>query len=96
VKPFRVYAREVLKLARQQGGFTAEEILHRLYYNMVPEARLHLAWENLRSIEYLILKIEEWEITWKAVEDRKAAARKVDVLQYLLSIRLYEFECCTG
>jgi hypothetical protein len=46
----------------------------------------------VRSVGHLLRRIEEWEITWKTVDDRKAAARaKADVLQYLLSIRPYEF-----
>jgi hypothetical protein len=49
---------------------------------MVPEARLDLAWQIVKIVEHLIRKIEEWEITWKAVEDRNASAQaKADVLQ---------------
>jgi hypothetical protein len=61
-EPMRIYAREILTLVRQHGGFTTEEILDQLCYNIVSEARLYLAWENMRGMDHLIQRFKDWEI----------------------------------
>jgi hypothetical protein len=75
-----IYAREVLTLAQQHGGLSAEEILDRLYHNMIPD--------------YLIRGVEEWELHTKAAQDRKASAEAAANTK-ARSVTYYDTnECC--
>jgi hypothetical protein len=93
-EPMRIYAQEVLTLDRQHSGFRAEEILDRLYHNMISEARVNLPWKQVRSIYHLIRRVEEWELHTKAAQDRKAAALATDDTR-ARSVTYYgPNECC--
>jgi hypothetical protein len=90
----RLYAREILTLARQHGGFTANEILDRLYHNMLPEARLDIALEHIRSIEHLIKRVGDWEVAWNRLKEKEAAARAAANTN-ARSVTFYDpNECC--
>jgi hypothetical protein len=65
------YAHSVTTLMHKQGIFKPDAILEQIYYNMRPEARLSIPWENIENLLHLINRFREWENTWKEVQKRK-------------------------
>ena len=56
----RTFAHSLLTLMRRRGGFTEEQQIETMYYNMCPEYRLHVRRDDIRSTPDIIQRVEEY------------------------------------
>ena len=55
----RTFAHSLLTLMRRRGGFTNEQQVETMYYNMCPEYRLHIRRDDVNSTPDIIQRVEE-------------------------------------
>ena len=74
----RVFSHSLLTLMRRRGGFTEEQQVETMYYNMCPEYRLHIRRDDVKSTPDIIQRVEEFLEIKKQCEDENSKNKVIN------------------